>query len=215
MSHRFAPINTDQNIRDGKAATSFFAFAFLLIITASVMAQQPTVSPTPATADQSINVPSIAPNYRADKVPMPELARVGVDMDQQQPLSLREALKLALENNKDIEVARENVKIAEFDLLGARGAYDPRLSSQSYYERVKSPVSSFLSGGANGAVTQSDYTGTFRLEGLAPKGGGNYKLDFSSIRLNSIVDVSSSTLLNRRIFDCNSASWLMISQLAV
>ena len=103
-------------------------------------------------------------------------------MDQQQPLSLREALKLALENNKDIEVARENVKIAEFDLLGARGAYDPRLSSQSYYERVKTPISSFLSGGANGAVTSADYTGTVRLEGLAPKGGGTYRLDFSSIR---------------------------------
>ncbi len=106
-------------------------------------------------------------------------------MDQQQPLSVREALKLALENNKDIEVARENVKIAEFDLLGVRGAYDPRLSNQSYYERIKTPVSSFLTGGTNGAVTQTDFTGTARLEGLAPKGGGNYRLDFSSVRLTS------------------------------
>ncbi len=113
---------------------------------------------------------------------LPELGRVGVDMDQQRPLSVREALKMALENNKDIEVARENVKIAEFDLLGSRGAYDPRLSTQSYYERISTPSSSFLSGGANGAVTQADYTGTLRLEGLAPKGGGSYRLDFSSVR---------------------------------
>lgn len=103
-------------------------------------------------------------------------------MDQQRPLSVREALKMALENNKDIEVARENVKMAEFDLLGSRGAYDPRLSTQSYYERINTPSSSFLSGGANGAVTQADYTGTLRLEGLAPKGGGTYRLDFSSVR---------------------------------
>src|SRR5439155_15669729 len=156
-----------------------------LLAASSALAQEMTPSPTPTPADQSLPVPQVAPNYRASRPMLPELGRIGVDMDQQQPLSLREALKLALENNKDIEVARENVKIAEFDLRGARGAYDPRLSSQSYYERVKSPVSSFLSGGANGAVTQSDYTGTFRLEGLAPKGGGNYKLDFSSIRLNS------------------------------
>ena len=60
--------------------------------------------------------------------PLPELGRVGVDMDRQQPLSLREALALALENNKDIEVARHNVKIAEFDLTAARGVYDPRIS---------------------------------------------------------------------------------------
>jgi HAE1 family hydrophobic/amphiphilic exporter-1 len=103
-------------------------------------------------------------------------------MDQQRPLSVREALSMALANNKDIEVARENVKIAEFDLMGSRGAYDPRLSSQSYYERILTPSSSFLSGGANGAVTSADYTGTMRVEGLAPKGGGSYRIDFSSVR---------------------------------
>jgi len=167
------------------AASALLGLAMVLLVSGSAWAQQPTPSPSPAPVDQELNVPSIAPNYRADKTPLPELGRVGVNMDQQQPLSLREALKLALENNKDIEVSRENVKIAEFDLLGARGAYDPRLSSQSYYERVKTPVSSFLSGGANGAVTQADYTGTLRLEGLAPKGGGNYRMDLSSIRLTS------------------------------
>ena len=130
-------------------------------------------------------MPTVAPDFHPDQKPLPELGRVGVDMDRQKPLSLREALAMALENNKDIEVARQNVKIAEFDLTSAHGAYDPRLSSSTYYERIKSPISSFLSGGANGATTQSDYTGTARLEGLTPKLGGNYRLDFSSIRLTS------------------------------
>jgi HAE1 family hydrophobic/amphiphilic exporter-1 len=107
---------------------------------------------------------------------------VGVDLDQPQPLSLREALKMALENNKDIEVARENVKLAEFDLLGARGAYDPRLSSQAYFERVITPSASFLGGSTNGAVTNADFTGSLRLDGLSTKAGGSYRLDFSSIR---------------------------------
>lgn len=92
---------------------------------------------------------------------------------------------MALENNKDIEVARANVKIAEFDLLGARGAYDPRFSTGSFYERIESPVSSFLSGGSNGSTTQSDYSGSARLEGLTPKLGGNYRIEFSSIRLTT------------------------------
>ena len=164
------------------------ALFFLTIVCAVPTFAQET-SPTPVTihapVDQQLSVPPIAPNYRADKTSLPELGRVGVNMDEQQPLTLREALKLALENNKDIEVARANVKIAEFDLLGTRGAYDPRLSSQSYFERVKTPISNFLSGGSNGAVTQTDYTGTARLEGLATKGGGSYRIDFSSIRLNS------------------------------
>ena len=88
---------------------------------------------------------------------------------------------MALGNNKDIEVARDNVRIAEADLLTAHGAYDPRLSAQSYYERIKTPAASFLSG-ASGAVETTDFTSTTRLEGLTPKFGGNYRVDFSSIR---------------------------------
>ena len=117
--------------------------------------------------------------------PMPELNRVGVDMDRQRPLSLRDALSQALENNKDIEVARENVRIAEFNLLGAQGVYDPRITTSAFYERVESPVASFLSGGQGGSTIQSDYTGTARLEGESPFLGGNYRFDFSSIRLTT------------------------------
>jgi outer membrane protein len=139
--------------------------------------------PTPA-PDQLPNVPEVAPGYRADRAPVPELGRVGVDMAEQRPLSLREALEMALTNNKDIEVSRTLVRAAEFDLQGARGVYDPRFTSLSYYERSETPSSSFLSG-ANGAVVQSDYTGTARLEGLAPKFGGGYRVDLSAIRLTT------------------------------
>ena len=150
----------------------------------AVQAKQGTPSPAPDDLKQ-LQIHSIAPDYRGQHKPLPELRRVGVDMDRQHPLSLREALSMALENNKDIEVARENVKIAEFDLLGAHGNYDPKISTTAFYERVKSPVSSFLSGGQNGAIIQSDYTGTARLEGLTSKFGGSYHLDFSSVRLTS------------------------------
>jgi outer membrane protein len=139
--------------------------------------------PTPA-PDHLPAVPQVAPDYRAAPAPVPELGRVGVDMADQHPLSLREALEMALANNKDIEVARDVVRAAEFDLQGARGVYDPRLSSLSYYERSQTPSSSFLSG-ASGAVVQSDFTGTARLEGLTPKYGGGYRVDLSAIRLTT------------------------------
>src|SRR5882762_9289553 len=162
----------------GRAAVLTFLLA---IFSFTAIAQEPSPSPSP----QELQVPAVASDFHPVQKPLPELNRVGVDMDRQRPLSMREALALALANNKDIEVARQNVRISEFDLKSAQGAYDPRLSSTSYYERVKSPISSFLSGGSNGAVTQSDYTGTARLEGLTPAFGGNYHLDFSSIRLTS------------------------------
>ncbi|HLM23616.1 MAG TPA: TolC family protein [Pyrinomonadaceae bacterium] len=157
---------------------------FALGASSVVTAQQPAASPEPSQMQQ-LQVPPVAPDFRAPQKPMPALDRVGVDMNQQRPLSLREALSMALENNKDIEVARENVRIAEFDLLGAKGIYDPRLSTTAFYERAENPISSFLSGGQNGSTIQSDYTGTARLEGQSPFFGGNYRLDFSSVRLTT------------------------------
>ncbi|HWN08189.1 MAG TPA: TolC family protein [Pyrinomonadaceae bacterium] len=182
MGFMMIEVETDSGLRlcGGKAAGLLLT---LLLFSVGVVAQ--TVTPTPAPSPQELQVPQIAPEFSPARKPLPELARVGVEMDLQKPISVREALAMALENNKDIEVARHNVKIAEFDLTGARGAYDPRLSSSTYYERIVSPISSFLSGGSNGAVTQTDYTGTARLEGLAPKFGGNYRLEFSSIRLTT------------------------------
>lgn len=157
---------------------------FALFCATGAAGQEPITSRTQV-VEQSVQVPPIAQDFRPERKPLPQLGRVGVDMEQQRPLALREALAAALENNKEIEVARHNVKIAEFDLLGSRGAYDPRLSSSTYFERIKSPISSFLSGGSNGAVTQNDFTGTARLEGLSPKLGGTYQLDFSSINLTT------------------------------
>ena len=144
---------------------------------------------------QQLPVPPVAPDFRAPQKPMPELNRVGVDMNLQHPLGLREALSMALANNKDIEVARENVRIAEFDLLGSQGAYDPKLNFTSFYERFENPISSFLSGGQNGSTIQSDYAGTVRLEGQTPVLGGSYRLDFSSSRFTTQKPRSRSAWL--------------------
>jgi outer membrane protein len=159
------------------------SLAFAFAKSQALAQTPPSPSPSPMiSAQQTLKVPAIAVDYRANvNQPLPALTRVGVDTNEQQPLTLREAIALALQNNKDIEVARDNVKIAEYDLLSAHGAYDPRLSAQSYYERIKTPAASFLSG-ATGAVENSDFTATSRFEGLAPKFGGNYRLDFSSVR---------------------------------
>ena len=157
--------------------TRILILTIFMLVAASVGSAQQDIKQLP--------VPTIAPDFEAQQKPLPELNRVGVDMNQQRPLALRDALAMALENNKDIEVARENVRIAEFGLLGAQGAYDPRFTTQAFYERIESPISSFLSGGQNGSTTQSGYTATAHLEGQTPAFGGNYRLDFSSIRLNT------------------------------
>ena len=147
------------SIRALPAAKALFVLTFGLFWTqAQVNAQQPT--PTPAQDMQQMPVPPAANDYRATPRPLPEMGRVGVDLNRQRPLSVRDAISMALQNNKDIEISRAAVKIAEFDLLGGRGLYDPKFSTTAFYERNKSPIASFLSGGSNGAVTQSDFNGS-------------------------------------------------------
>jgi HAE1 family hydrophobic/amphiphilic exporter-1 len=130
--------------------------------------------------------PPIAPNFQYQPRPLPSADRVGVDVSDQVPLTLNDAIRLALKNSNDIDQSRIDVQIAEYNLRGARGVYDPVLSSENYYERATTPTSSTLGGaGASGAVTQTDFTGSGRLGGFTPWGGGAYQLDFSSTRLTT------------------------------
>lgn len=141
--------------------------------------------PAAAPADTTLNVPPVAPGFEARQGPFPALERVGVDMGEQRALSVREAIELALSNNKDIEVARENVRAAEFDLTAARGVYDPRFTTNSYYERTETPAASFLSGTSSGSVTQSGIFSTTSVQGLTPKFGGGYRVDFVNNRVTT------------------------------
>ena len=139
----------------------------------------------PAPQDVDLNVPPVATDYRAAPAPLPELNLVGVDVSEQRMLSLREAIEMALSNNKDVEMARQNVRAAEFDLTTVRGVYDPRFTTNSYYERSETPTASFLSGGAGGAVTQSGLFSISSLQGQEPKFGGGYRVDFVSNRVTT------------------------------
>lgn len=167
----------------------FLAFIFTLFLQIGGFAQDvaptPTVTPTPIPAatpvvddDQNVRpenltgVPAVAPNYQSNDRELPELGRVGVDMMNQKTLTLRDSISMALENNKDIEVTRKNVRIAEFDLQSARGVYEPRLAGQTYYERAKTPVFSFFGGGPDGSLTQTNFGGDLGLVKSFPSTGG-------------------------------------------
>ncbi len=182
----------------------YLAIIFTFFINfGAVMAQDatptPTVLPTPKTEmnlspiddaqkvqpENLQGIPSIAPQYQSNDTTLPELGRVGVDMMQQKPLTLREAITLALENNKDIEVTRQNVRISEFDLRAADGVYQPRFFAQTFYERSTTPTASFFGGGANGEITQSGLTSNAQLQGSEPRFGGTYQVQFNNSRVNS------------------------------
>ena len=115
--------------------------------------------------------PPVAPNFEAPARPLPSAERVGVDVTNQTPITLNEAIALALQNNNDIDSSRIDVKIAEFNLTAARGAYDPLLSNESFFESRTTPTSSTISGGVNGFVTQQTLPTPPALTAFRPSAG--------------------------------------------
>ncbi len=113
----------------------------LLQIGAFAQAQTPLPTPT-VTPDPPLAVPPVSVPLR----PLPDAVRVGVDPAAQLPLTLADAVEMALRNNNDIEAFRKDVRIAEFNLRGARGVYDPVATSESFYERLTTPTASLSAG---------------------------------------------------------------------
>jgi outer membrane protein TolC len=147
-----------------------------------------TVAPTPIplvvrpAADLPNEPPPVAPNFEAPIRPLPSAERVGVDLTNQLSLSLEEAIELALKNNNDIDASRNTVQIAEFNLRGARGVYDPLMDGESYFDSTSTPTASTIGGAVNGSVTQTRYFGSAGLSGFSPWLGGSYSARFDSAR---------------------------------
>jgi HAE1 family hydrophobic/amphiphilic exporter-1 len=80
------------------------------------------------------------------------------------PLSLREAVEMALQNNPDTQVSQKNVKIAEFDLQSASGAFDARLFATTDFERVKSPLTNSIFSTNNSTIKSRVLTNSVRIE---------------------------------------------------
>lgn len=129
--------------------------------------------------------PPVAPNFEAPIRPLPSAERVGVDIANQLPLTLDQAIEMALQNNNDIDSSKIDVTIAEFGLRGARGVYDPLLAAEHYYESRTTPTASTIGGAVNGSVTQTQIFGTTGITGFSPRFGGTYDAGFTSSRTNT------------------------------
>jgi outer membrane protein len=180
-----------------------FTLILFILSFSKVKAQDatPTPTPTPKVVEEKQvndvqkvkpenlqNVPTVAPNYQADDKSLPELGLVGVDMMRQKPISLKEAIVFALDNNKDIEVSRQNVRIAEFDLQSARGFYEPRFTGQTFYERATVPNVSIFS--TNRTTTTGSFVGNAGFQGYIPKFGTVLTANFNNTRVSSDNPIS-------------------------
>ena len=163
----------------------------------------PTVVPrtqdpqTPTTTDPTQIQDPQEPNFpvveQKPLPPMPNLTRLGVTTDNTVTLSLTDAIKRALENNNDIEIARDDVRFAETQLRSLEGIYDPFLSFTPQIDKRITPVQNiFAGGGTAGQVSQTTLSLNPTLNKSFSTGGGDYQLSFSNSRTKT--SAANSTL---------------------
>ena len=150
----------------------------------------PGGSTTPSGANEPIREPVI-PDFQARPLPpVPSLQRLGVGSESVS-LTLNDAIKRALENNNDIEVARDDVRFAETQLRSLEGVFDPVFAITPTYDKRISPQQSSLGGGS--VTSTTTYSWSPSVVKQFGRGGGNYFLQFQ----NSHTDTSNSfSLLN-------------------
>ena len=112
-------------------------------------------------------------------------ARVGVEKGQPLPLTLEEAIRLTLEQNNDVVVARLDLDAARQDIRAAEGVFDPRLMPSLSFQRAVSANTSAVGGAVNGRLEQDSFAGAIGMEGRTPWAGGRFTVDFTSSRLES------------------------------
>ncbi|HEX5702307.1 MAG TPA: TolC family protein [Pyrinomonadaceae bacterium] len=154
---------------------------------------QPTPVPTPF--DPTLPDPR-EPNFPVQQaqplLPMPDLSRVGIISSNILSLSLNDAIRKALQNNNEIEIARDDVRFAETQLRGLYGVYDPLFSiTPQIIHNITPQQSSLGGGGAAGTTTTTIFNFSPQVTKYFERGGGNYTLSFANSRQTTNNSFSS------------------------
>lgn len=122
--------------------------------------------------------------------PLPQRT-VGLDPGRVINWTLRDAILTALEKNVDIELERENVKLAGFDIVAASGAYDLTSTTTSLYESAKRPNSFPFSGTTDNFTLNDTFTFNSSVVQNIQKYGSRVEGFFQNRRVANNVNLFS------------------------
>lgn len=167
-------------------AISFALLPCSFLLSTAAMAQDPiTKSPLP---DQDLRDDPLLKQRRLPVPPVPDLTRVGVDKGEL-TLTLNEAIRRALESNNDIEVSRDNVRLAESALQSLEGVYDPLITFAPQFSLVRIPRVNSAGETTNIPARVPIQTTSLSLTPAITKqfstGGGQYQFFFQPLRSTS------------------------------
>lgn len=158
-----------------KVATTIMA-AVCALPTLAQTAQQSAPPPTQQSKTQDQEPPPI-------NRPLPTRS-VGLTPGKVVHWTLRDAVLKALENNIDIEIERENVRLRQFDIDATRAPYDPITSSRINYNSSLAPLTNPFQGSTLNQSTSSSKTLTYNFgwQQAIERTGGAYSVNFNNSR---------------------------------
>jgi outer membrane protein TolC len=94
-----------------------------------------------------------------------------------------DVVKLALENNLNIRIARFDPQIEDLSVQQARSSYTPNAVSTFATTSSDRPSTNFVTGATGGRLSNDQVQGQVGVEQLLPWGGGRYQFGFQNSRL--------------------------------
>jgi outer membrane protein len=96
-------------------------------------------------------------------------------------LTIEEAVKLALENNLGIQIARYDPRVEDLNVAQAKAAWVPSFTNAFQKNSQDSPNNNFLAGGLGGKTTSAGFTNSAGVAQNLPW-GGNYSASWDGAR---------------------------------
>ena len=129
-------------------------------------------------------VPSF-PAFSAPLTAVPNGDLVGVVQQPFVGLTLQTAVAMSLQRNTDLAISQSNRRIANYQIVAAKGAFDVNFQLIPSYSRTVEPViSPFATNAAGGPVTTDTAGATAQLRGLTSD-GGQYAVGVRGQRIDS------------------------------
>lgn len=99
------------------------------------------------------------------------------------PITMKEALAMAIENNLQAKIDRDTALIGDLNFKISKGVYAPTIGLESYYQNEVLPVASAIAGGVgNDSVTNESWVANAFLRGDLPF-GTHYEANFRNQEL--------------------------------
>ena len=112
-------------------------------------------------------------------------------------LTLGDAIKIALENNRDIQIQEQNVVVSEGEIKKQEGVFDPLFNLVSFYNDGETPqLSTFI---PSGTIKQKQFSLQTNVEGDLPTGTFYNLFDIQTTRTDTnspIEDLSPNWFNN-------------------